>query len=244
MRSFILVLASTCTLLGGCATSGQTASSEDDPFEGFNRRVFAFNMGVDRAILEPVAKGYRVVTTEDMREGVSNALANLREPVTAANQILQGDFADAGETVGRFAMNSTLGVAGFVDAAGHYGHERKKEDFGQTLAVWGVPSGPFLMLPLLGPSNPRDLTGSGVDTAFQPLNWAEFDGETAFQATRSTVGLVSGRESAIEAVEDLRGQIDPYTAMRQFYVKGREGAVRNGELKEDLFEDLPDFDEY
>lgn len=243
MRPLTIALFSSALLVAGCASSTQTANPED-PFEGFNRKMYAFNMGVDRVVLEPVAKGYRVVTTEDIREGVSNALANLREPVTAANQVLQGDFADAGETVGRFAMNSTLGVGGLVDAAGHYGQERKKEDFGQTLGVWGVPGGPYLVLPFLGPSNPRDLAGTGVDTAFQPLNWAEFEHDTAFRTTRASIGLVSGREGAIEAVEELRNQIDPYTALRQFYVKSREGAIRNGQLQEDLFEDLPEFDDY
>ena len=243
MRSLKMAAVGTSLLAASCASTTTTARAED-PFESVNRKVFAFNMGLDRIILEPVAKGYRVVTTDNMREGVSNALSNLYEPVTAVNQVLQGDFVDAGETVGRFAMNTTLDIGGFVDTAGHFGQERKKEDFGQTLGVWGVPEGPFLVLPIIGPSNPRDLTGMGVDTAFQPLNWAQFDNETAWLTARSVTGAVSARENGIEAIDQLRTQMDPYTAMRQVYGKSREGAIRNGELHEDLFQDLPEFNDY
>ena len=243
MRPVKLMFAATLFWVAGCATTGST-SSPQDPFEGFNRTMFRFNLGLDRIILEPTAKGYRAVTTDSMRDGVSNALANLREPVTAANQILQGDLVDAGETVGRFALNTTIGVGGFVDVAGHYGHERAKEDFGQTLGVWGVPSGPYLVLPILGSSNPRDLAGSGVDSAFQPLNWAEFDDKTEILAARSVLGLVSGREAAIEQVEQLREQLDPYTAVRRIYVQSRESAIRNGAPDPSAYENLPDYDEY
>ena len=127
MRSLKMAAVGTSLLAASCASTTTTARAED-PFESVNRKVFAFNMGLDRIILEPVAKGYRVVTTDNMREGVSNALSNLYEPVTAVNQVLQGDFVDAGETVGRFAMNTTLGIGGFVDTAGHFGQERKKEN--------------------------------------------------------------------------------------------------------------------
>lgn len=230
--------------LSGCASTGQ-ADEVGDPLEGFNRKMFAFNDTLDRAVLEPTAKGYRAVTTSDMREGVANALDNLKEPVTFVNQLLQGDIGDAGETVGRFALNSTLGVAGLVDVTGHLGEGRKKEDFGQTLAVWGAPAGPYLVLPFLGSTTPRDLTGTVTDAAFQPLNWAQFEGDDAVRLGRSVAGVISGREAAIEVVEDLRTQqLDPYVAVRRFYVDSRAAAVRNGAEVPDAFENLPDYEEY
>lgn len=243
MKAQFLLAGMAGALLAGCATTG-TTDVASDPFEDVNRRVFAFNMSVDKAVLKPVSKGYRAVTTDDMREGVSNALANLKEPVTMANQVLQGDFAAAGETVGRFALNTTIGVGGFVDAAGHFGHERKKEDFGQTLAVWGVDSGPFIVVPLLGPSNPRDLVGSGVDMALQPLNYTQFDGDDAFRISRTAVGVVSAREGASDAIDSLDEQIDPYSAMRYLYGHLRAGAIRNGAEDPNAAEDMSQYDDY
>ncbi len=207
--------------------------------------MYGVNDALDRAVLEPAAKGYRAITTKPIRNGVSNALSNLGEPITFTNEILQGEFSRAGNTAGRFLVNSTVGVAGFVDAAGQYGNPRTNEDFGQTLAVWGMPSGPYLVLPLIGPSNPRDLFGSGIDAAFQPLNYAEFEGDTEFAATRGVAGALSGREQAIEVISDLREQqADPYTAVRRIYDQTREAAIRNGEEDPNAYEDLPDYDEY
>ncbi|WP_018997732.1 MlaA family lipoprotein [Hirschia maritima] len=231
--------------LTGCASTSATSENANDPFEGFNRRMFAVNNALDKAVLEPVAKGYRTVTTDDMREGVSNALANLKEPVTFVNEVLQGELVSAGHTVGRFAMNSTLGVAGLVDVAGHLGVERTKEDFGQTLGKWGVGDGPYLVLPVIGSTNPRDLLGSGVDSAFQPLNYAQFEGDTEFRIGRSVLGVVSGREKLIETVEELREQqADPYTAVRRIYGQTRDAAIRNGQEDPNAYEDLPSYDEY
>ncbi len=231
--------------LTGCASTSATSENANDPFEGFNRRMFAVNNALDKAVLEPVAKGYRTVTTDDMREGVSNALANLKEPVTFVNEVLQGELISAGHTVGRFAMNSTLGVAGLVDVAGHLGVERTKEDFGQTLGKWGVGDGPYLVLPVIGSTNPRDLLGSGVDSAFQPLNYAQFEGDTEFRIGRSVLGVVSGREKLIETVEELREQqADPYTAVRRIYGQTRDAAIRNGQEDPNAYEDLPSYDEY
>lgn len=231
--------------LTGCASTSATSENANDPFEGFNRRMFAVNNALDKAVLEPVAKGYRTVTTDDMREGVSNALANLKEPVTFVNEVLQGELVSAGHTVGRFAMNSTLGVAGLVDVAGHLGVERTKEDFGQTLGKWGVGDGPYLVLPVVGSTNPRDLLGSGVDSAFQPLNYAQFEGDTEFRIGRSVLGVVSGREKLIETVEELREQqADPYTAVRRIYGQTRDAAIRNGQEDPNAYEDLPSYDEY
>jgi len=240
MKELATVSAAFVMALGGCAsTPGQTSSS--DPYENFNRSMFALNTNLDKAVLKPVAKGYRAVTTKPIRSGISNALSNLREPITFVNEILQGEFENASNTVGRFAINSTLGVAGFADAAGSLGVERTKEDFGQTLAVWGIDSGPYLVLPIINSTNFRDLLGSGVDSALQPLNYAQFDGKDEFLIGRTVVGTVSSRESVIELVDEvMEQQADPYTALRRNHVQSRGSAIRNGQEDPNAYEDLPD----
>ncbi|ACT58072.1 MlaA family lipoprotein [Hirschia baltica] len=246
MNKYVCVSALAFIGITGCASAdGNLSSDANDPFEGFNRKMFEVNNTLDKAILEPAAKGYRAITTEDIREGVSNALSNLREPVTFANEILQGDLVAAGETAGRFAMNSTLGVAGFVDVTGSFGVKRTKEDFGQTLGKWGVSGGPYLVLPVLGSTNPRDLFGKGVDSALQPLNYAQFEGDSEFRIAKSVIGTVSAREAFIETIDELKEQqADPYTAVRRIYDQTRDAAIRNGQENPNAYEDLPSYDEY
>ena len=213
-------------------------------FEGWNRGVYAFNDGVDRAVLEPVAKGYRTVTNEPVRQGVSNFLSNLGQPVVFANTVLQGKPLATLDTVTRFALNTTVGIGGVFDPATALDVPRHREDFGQTLGVWGVPSGPYLVLPVMGSSNLRDFALRGVDAAVNPLNYAEFEGDTEFRVTTSVLGIVSIRENLIEAVEVLRDQPEPYVALRRNYTQQRDAAIRDGREQEDPFKDLPEFDDY
>ena len=147
----------------GCAS---VTAENPDPYEDFNRQMFAFNEGLDRAVIEPVAYGYRALTNEPIREGVGNFSNNLGEPLTFVNHVLQGKLPDAGATLGRFVVNTTVGIAGVFDPASAMGMQRTNEDFGQTLGVWGVDSGPFIVLPFLGPSNPRDVVGRWVPDGF------------------------------------------------------------------------------
>jgi phospholipid-binding lipoprotein MlaA len=215
--------------------------STGDPLEGMNRAVFAFNDAVDKVALEPLARGYRAVTPRPVRGGVSNVLANLRAPVTLANDILQAEPGRAGTTAGRFWINTTLGLVGVFDVARRMGLEPHSEDFGQTLGKWGLESGPYLVLPLLGPSSLRDATGRIVDAGFDPINYASFDGDDATRATRTVLTVVSGRESALEAVENVRSNsIDPYVSVRSSYLLLRQSAVQNGQTN---VQDLPDFEE-
>ncbi|MEM6627079.1 MAG: VacJ family lipoprotein [Pseudomonadota bacterium] len=229
----------------GCASSGNTTSTPGDPFEGFNRTMYGFNDELDKAVLEPVAKGYRAVTNKPIRKGVRNFLGNLREPVTFVNNVLQGDLVSAGDTTGRFLINSTVGLVGILDVANNFESlEGPREDFGQTLGVWGVEGGPYLVLPFLGSTNPRDLLGTGADIAFDPLTWTEFEGDDAFMVGRAVVGAISAREGAIETIDNLRStQADPYTAVRRIYGQTRAAAIRNGEEDPSAYENLPDFDE-
>lgn len=216
-------------------------SAIPDPFEGFNRGVYKFNDALDRAILEPVAKGYRAITPSPVRAGVRNFLHNLGSPVVFVNDALQGDAPRAGVTAGRFAINTTVGVLGIFDPATHIGLERHGADFGQTLGIWGVGSGAYLYLPLLGPTTVRDGVGRIVDIAFDPFTWAKFDGDDEFRATRVVLGALSTREELIEPIDEMRAtSIDPYVTVRSLYATTRAGMISKGHGD---VQDLPTFDE-
>lgn len=244
MRAFLLSCAAVaCFTSPALAQEAGAPVSEvtvNDPAEGFNRSMYGVNDTLDRALLEPTAKAYRAVTPGFFRTGVRNFLRNLRGPVIFANDVLQGEFARAGTTAGRFGVNTTIGLLGVIDIADDVGLERHDEDFGQTLAVWGVGAGPYLYLPLIGPTTVRDGAGMIVDVALSPLTWAEFDGDDEFMAARTVLGAVSTREELIETVQSLREtSIDPYVSVRSAYSLTRESAIRNG--LQDV-QDLPDFD--
>jgi phospholipid-binding lipoprotein MlaA len=227
--------------LSACATT-QTANLDADPYEDFNRQMFAFNDGLDKAVIEPVAKGYRAVTNEPVRTGVSNFVNNLGEPITFANEVLQGKIPQAAGTVGRFLVNTTIGIGGIFDPAGSFGIERTDEDFGQTLGVWGVQPGPYLVLPFLGSTSPRDLAGLGVDAAINPINHAEFENDDATRVGLAALEGLAARESAIETIDGVRQQIDPYTTARRFYVRNRAGLVGNSQPASQENEKLPDYE--
>ncbi|SVB70473.1 uncharacterized protein METZ01_LOCUS223327, partial [marine metagenome] len=150
----------------------ETTTYEDeiyDPLEGINRAIFGFNNVADRVILEPVAKGYKKLPSP-IQSGIGNFLNNLKLPLAAVNQLLQGQGKNAAESTGRFLVNSTIGIFGLVDVADNIGLEQKKEDFGQTLATWGVGDGFYIVLPLFGPSNLRDSTGMLMTMTTDPIN--------------------------------------------------------------------------
>jgi len=245
MRNGTLLLG-IASLLTACATSPKDvpASSVYDPFEGFNRSIYAFNDSVDKALLEPAAKGYREITSPQIRTGISNFLTNLNQPVIFANTVLQLKPGAAGDTAIRFGLNSTLGLGGLFDPATYFNVPEHKEDFGQTLGVWGFAPGPYLMLPLMGPGNLRDVTGRGIDVLFNPLNYEPFRPGTTFNAGRGGLSVLSGREAAIEAAEILRDQPEPYIAWRRNYTQQREASIRDGQEEQDPFKNLPDFDAY
>jgi phospholipid-binding lipoprotein MlaA len=215
--------------LNGCATTGGPSSSQEvsDPIEPVNRAIFSFNMVVDRFLLEPAARAYRFVTPEAARRSVANFLANLRSPVIFANDALQGERERAGITLGRFMINTTLGVAGLFDPATAFGYPRHEEDLGQTLGVWGVASGPYLMLPLLGPSNGRDTVGKVGDYLINPLNYCCLNQDERLGLFGVTA--ISEREANIELIDDLRANsIDLYATIRTIYTQKRAADIRNG----------------
>lgn len=211
----------------GMTTPAIAQPSAGDPLETFNRGSFEVNLFLDRLLLKPIAKTYRLVTPSVVRTGVSNFLFNLKTPVTVANDLLQGEPLRATESVGRFMFNTILGVGGLVDVGGMLGMpERHSEDFGQTLAVYGVGSGPYIMMPLLGPTNPRDLAGLVVDIAFDPLS---FFVPTEAGLARQGATIVSFREQNIETIDELeRTSIDFYAATRTLAQQFRANEIRNG----------------
>lgn len=221
-------------------TSAQPVADSGDPWHGFNRSMFSVHQAVDGAVLEPVARGYRAVTPRPLRTGVVNFLRNLKSPVVFANDVLQGEVGRAGNTAGRFAINTTIGIAGIFDPATSMGLDRHEEDFGQTLAVWGVPSGPYLFIPLLGPSNLRDSAGRIIDNAFDPLTWAGDDADSA-RAARTVIAGVAQREALLDPIDSMEAQGgDLYLTYRATYEVAREAAIRNGRADA---EDSPDFDD-
>lgn len=236
--------------LSACATAPAPEAGEmADPYEAFNRKMFAFNNEVDKYAISPAATAYKTVTPEFARDRVTDFLRNLNAPVILANDILQAEPARAGTTFARFGINSTVGILGLWDAADHFGLERHTEDFGQTLATWGIDSGPFLVLPILGPGSPRDFVGDGVDMAFNPLNYAQInndeDTNTAVRAGLGIVGVLNTRVRLDDEIDTLNSQPEPYIALRRLYSSQRQTAIDNGKLDEATeYEDLPDFDEF
>ncbi|MCA8901503.1 MAG: VacJ family lipoprotein [Hyphomonas sp.] len=238
--------------LAACATTPPPTDpgAVPDPYEGFNRQMFAFNNGVDKYALGPAASAYETVTPEFARDRVGDFLRNLRAPVIFVNDVLQAEPSRAADTFTRFTINTTIGLAGLWDAADHFGVEHHGEDFGQTLAVWGIDSGPYLVLPFIGPTTPRDALGMGVDRALDPLTWTEFDGDPdlddKIMVGRAVLGGLNARVALDEQIEQLNAQPEPYVALRRIYSSQRQAEIRNGKPLDEaeLYEDLPDFDEF
>lgn len=213
-----------------------------DPWEGFNRRMFALNNQFDENVLVPIAKVYRATTHKKQRKGVRNFLANARTPVILVNDLLQGEISRAGDTAKRFAINSTIGFGGMGDPAERMGIAQHSEDFGQTLAIWGAPSGPFVVLPFFGPSTVRDGVGAGVDTAIDPLNWVRTDSAQLTRFVRTGTTIISAREPLIEPINDIKAtSLDYYASFRSFYLQSRQREIANGRTN---FEDLPDIGDF
>lgn len=230
------------------AVSGDALRAQDtenDPLEPMNRAFFEFNRVLDGMFLEPFAIMYRYVTPQFFRDAVRNFLDNLDAPVVLANDILQGEPYRAERTLGRFMLNTIMGVGGLIDVGGLLGMpERHSEDFGQTLAVYGVGEGPYLVLPLLGPSNPRDAFGFVVDFAFDPLTYVA---PRDIGLARFGTDALSFREQNIEAFNEVkRSSIDLYAATRTLARQLRASEIRNGAPPplDDIYdEDLYDFDD-
>jgi phospholipid-binding lipoprotein MlaA len=242
MRLHIYSIAVVAVLLGGCATSTDPeAIAQNDPYEQTNRAIFDLNMTVDKAVAKPVAKFYNHAVPQFARNGVHNFLANLDKPVTFGNDLLQGEVSRAAETLGRFAANTALGVGGLVDVATMLDIPDHSEDFGQTLGVYGVGEGPYLMLPFMGPNPPRDLAGDVVDIFIDPTTYIKFHGSDTWYAVRSGVSVLDLRARNVDTLDQVeRTSIDMYATTRSLYRQYRNSEIRNG--RPDTSEaDTPDF---
>ncbi len=230
-------------LVAAACASTPDAREANDPFEPVNRAVFQFNMTLDDVVLEPAADAYTAVTPEPVRASVRNVFDNLNRPVVFANEVLQGDFASASDVAASFAVDTVFGLAGLIPIAKHRGVPQHEEDFGQTLARWGVPEGPYLMLPILGPSSVRDGTGRLVDRYPHPMNWNEdFSGSEEAWALRTLNGI-DQRARARNVMDTLdRTAIDPYVQARSAWRQARRRAISDGARDESSYDDLPEFE--
>jgi phospholipid-binding lipoprotein MlaA len=229
-----LLGAALITAISGCAHS--PPDQPDDPLEPVNRAVFKFNRVADRYVLRPIAKGYDTVTPVRVKKGVTNFFNNLAEPTTIVNGALQGKFKQAASDTGRFLLNSTAGFAGILDVAGPAGMPRHDEDFGQTLGYYGVGTGWYLMVPLLGPSDNRDILGRGADYFTLPLKYVQNNNshEDGVFYGATFVNLVNLRASLLSADDILNEALDPYVLVRTAYLQNRLSKVYDGNPPKEL----------
>jgi phospholipid-binding lipoprotein MlaA len=234
-------------LLGGCATGGgRTESADDfsdeetwDPVEPFNRAMFTFNEKFDQWLLKPVARGYDVAMPKPIKSGIGNFFGNLMQPWVGINDLLQGKFSQSGSDFGRFFLNSTVGILGFIDVAREAGIEPREEDFGQTLAVWGVKEGPYFVWPIIGPRYLRDTFGWGVDWLSNPVSHVQ---PPAASWELWGVDAVDTRARLLpaEKVLDQAAGEDRYTFIREAYRQRRRNLIYDGNPpKPKFFEEEP-----
>ena len=223
MHKFLLILLLSFPIFG---------EEINDPFEDLNRDIFIFNEKLDEKLLKPAALTYRKVTPQFARTGVTNFFNNLEEIDTTINQVLQGEIKYAFNDAGRFVINSTIGLFGLIDVASKMGLEKHEEDFGQTLGVWGFDSGPYIMIPFLGPSNPRDLLSRPI-SSFLSGTFAMEDNDV--KITLVGIDALETRERLLDAETLIIG--DKYIFVKDAYIQSREYEINNGSTEDDEFLD-------
>lgn len=228
-----VLLAACAVAFAGCSGVSPASLAADDPFEPTNRTVYRFDERFDQYVVIPAAGFYLYYMPPPTRHGLHNVLTNLDLPVTFTNQLLQGQIGNAGSTLGRFVINSSFGLGGLVDLGTPAGLPYRPADFGQTLGRWGVPEGPFLVLPFIGPDPPRDLLGDGVDILIDPLFYLP-PGAPLYERAVVTVALRAGSPFEVHARNIVlrreleKGSVDPYVTMRSVYRQLREEEIGPG----------------
>ena len=243
----VLLAGLLAVVLTGCATpppaNDPDAVAEfrqtNDPLEPTNRVFYAVNNGLDTVLIKPAAQAYRFAVPAPVRTGIHNVLSNLGTSVQLSNDVMQGKPRRAGDTTMRFLINSTVGVVGVFDVATGWGYPNHDTDFGLTLANWGVSDGPFLFLPVLGPSDPRDLVGFGVDTLQDPFTWVGHN--TALKVmnwTKFGLSALDSREQYLDPVDQIKKTaLDPYATFRSLFRQHRDGQIN--QLREDNRATIP-----
>lgn len=235
--------------LSGCTTTterGASAAADPaeiaDPMEKLNRGIFAFNDGLDQVLLKPVAKGYRAVVPQPARTGVRNFLRNLKSPIYVANDVLQGDLSGAANNTGRAVVNTVIGVGGLFDVATPLGLKYQPEDFGQTMATWGVGHGAYAVLPVMGPGSIRDHLGTAVDSYADPVRlWMFNTDREGWHYARLGVTVVDTREEFLDILDDLKkNSIDYYAAVRSTWTQRRAAMVKDEDVTSGVA-DIPDY---
>ena len=249
IKNFVLVCSAVLALgVFGCAShgEGQGAGSVHDPLEGVNRVTMEINEAVDEAIIEPIATGYRKFTPSAFRIALNNFLNNLKSPIIIGNEILQGDLKGAGNATARMIINTLAGFGGILDLADQGGIERESEDFGQTLAKWGIGDGMYLVLPILGPSSLRDTAGLLIDGYLDPLRIYLFNIEKeGLYYARIGASALSERERLLDVINDLRkNSFDYYAALRSSYFQHRGAMIRDENSELSGGPEIPDYDDF
>lgn len=242
MRKFGVVWALALALMAaGCATArdqdGHVMVS--DPFEDVNRFFFDLNQRLDRNAGRPAANAYKDTVPGSIRGGLHNVLDNLGGPVTVANSLLQARFEGAGIAAGRFLVNSTVGVAGIFDVATDWGMPSRPRDFGETMGTYGVPPGPYLVLPFRGSTDVRDFAGNYLDGYATPLRYVRYDGRNYVGLMKSTLGSINNRANNLVTYRDIeRASVDYYATMRTWYMERRARLIEDSPVRT---AELPDF---
>jgi phospholipid-binding lipoprotein MlaA len=225
MRSASALVATLSLTLAGCATAPNAKRDPRDPFEPVNRVTYRFNDAVDRAVLKPVAKGYKKVAPQFVRTGVSNFFDNLDQPTVILSDLLQAKFKPALSDTGRFVLNTTIGIGGFLDPASAAGLDRNDEDLGQAFGKWGIPAGPYLVIPLMGFSDVRDGIGSIGEIYTNPTHYVERD---AWRYSITGLGVIDMRTGLLDTEQALQNTFDKYAFIRNAYLQRREYQVTDG----------------
>jgi phospholipid-binding lipoprotein MlaA len=217
--------------LGGCATTGvteqQNIANKADPYENLNRKVFVFNDAVDDYVAAPISDAYKWITPQFMQTGVFNFFSNIKNINVVINDVLQAKYAQSAHDTGRFALNTTLGLGGFVDVAKSVGLEQNDEDFEQTLAVWGVPQGSYLVIPFLGPSTMRGIPGAAFDTAANPVSYVGLPVQLI-----SLLNTRANAEGALKFIDEAA--LDPYVFTRESFLQWRNNLATDGKSESSL----------
>lgn len=247
---FYVCLSVVALMTAACSTTLSSSNSNDNSaLEAYNRAVYKFNSEFQKYILKPVAKGYRKITNQYARERISSALLNIKEPIYAVNHLLQGEPVKSSKNIARFAVNTTLGLAGTYDvAANGWNLPKEKTGFDATLEIWGVPDGPYVMIPFVGPGTPRAFAGLVGDSLVNPVYWATYNDANIHDKIYypyMALNAVSIYEANMDMLDDLeRNSVDFYSTMKSAYLQNRNGKADDDAVSYDFEMDDEDDEDY